>query len=42
MRKKPITIRLSEVDIDYFKNKSIEENIPYQTLIGSVIHKYAR
>ncbi len=35
-----INIRLSERDFERINIKAIEENIPYQTLIGSVIHKY--
>jgi predicted DNA binding CopG/RHH family protein len=37
---KRINIRLSERDFERINIKAIEENIPYQTLIGSVIHKY--
>lgn len=35
-----INIRLSERDFERINIKAVEENIPYQTLIGSVIHKY--
>jgi predicted DNA binding CopG/RHH family protein len=35
-----INIRLSERDFERINIKAIEENIPYQTLIGSLIHKY--
>lgn len=35
-----VNIRLSERDFERINIKAIEENIPYQTLIGSVIHKY--
>lgn len=34
-----INIRLSERDLLRLKAKAIEEGIPYQTLIGSIIHK---
>ena len=38
---KNINIRLSEADIAVLKRKSIETNIPYQTLVSSLIHQYA-
>ncbi|ORU92412.1 MAG: hypothetical protein A6F72_04715 [Cycloclasticus sp. symbiont of Poecilosclerida sp. N] len=38
---KNINIRLSEADILMLKRKSTESNIPYQTLISSLIHQYA-
>jgi len=34
-----VNIRLSERDFERINIKAVEENIPYQTLIGSVIHK---
>jgi len=37
---KRVNIRLSERDFERINIKAVEENIPYQTLIGSVIHKY--
>lgn len=37
---KNINIRISERDLLQLKAKSIEEGIPYQTLAGSIIHKY--
>lgn len=36
-----ISIRVSRKDLLAIKAKAIEEGIPYQTLIGSAIHKYA-
>ncbi|MFC1670743.1 antitoxin [Spirochaetota bacterium] len=36
-----ISIRISEKDLMKLKAKSIESGIPYQTLIGSLIHQYA-
>ncbi len=36
-----INIRLSEADIAILKRKSVETNIPYQTLVSSLIHQYA-
>ncbi len=35
-----INIRLSSLDLQGIQRKAIEEGIPYQTLISSVIHKY--
>lgn len=35
-----ISIRLSKQDLVGIQEKAVEEGIPYQTLISSVIHKY--
>lgn len=35
-----INIRLSEKDLLKLKSKAIEEGIPYQTLVTSILHKY--
>jgi predicted DNA binding CopG/RHH family protein len=35
-----ITLRLSSADLAGIQTKAIEEGIPYQTLISSIIHKY--
>ena len=37
---KRINIRISVKDLEMIQRKAIEEGIPYQTLISSVIHKY--
>lgn len=39
-KNKRINIRLSEKDLANLKAKSLEEGMPYQTLVGSIIHKY--
>lgn len=39
-KNKRINIRISERDLNGIKLKAIEEGIPYQTLISSVLHKY--
>jgi len=39
-KKRSITLRISNSDYDGIKQKAIEEGIPYQTLITSIIHKY--
>jgi len=36
-----INIRLSSADVDQLKQKAAYEGMPYQTLIASVLHKYA-
>ena len=42
MRKnRKINIRISENDLAALQRKAAREGIPYQTLIGSVLHKYA-
>lgn len=40
-KKKQINIRLLESDLEKLKAKALEEGVPYQTLINSVVHKYA-
>lgn len=40
-KKRAISIRLADVDIRRIRAKALEEGIPYQTLIGSIVHKYA-
>ena len=36
-----VNIRLSANDLDAIQKRAIEEGIPYQTLISSLVHKYA-
>jgi predicted DNA binding CopG/RHH family protein len=40
-RTKSINLRLSERDLQRIKTKALQEGVPYQTLIASLIHKYA-
>jgi predicted DNA binding CopG/RHH family protein len=40
-KKKAISIRLLESDIERIKAKSLSQGMPYQTLISSLIHQYA-
>ncbi len=40
-RKKSLNIRLFEEDIERIKVIALEQGMPYQTLISSVIHKLA-
>ena len=39
-KKKVITLRLNDNDLEQIKSIAINEGIPYQTLISSVLHKY--
>lgn len=36
-----INIRISENDLEHIKQKASFEGLPYQTLIASILHKYA-
>jgi len=38
---KRINIRISSRDLTAIKKRALEEGMPYQTLIASIIHKYA-
>ena len=40
IKNKRINIRLTEKDLANLKAKSLEEGMPYQTLVASIIHKY--
>jgi len=40
-KNKNINLRISEADLEAIKRIAIREGLPYQTLIGSLIHKYA-
>ncbi|KQP12290.1 hypothetical protein [Pseudorhodoferax sp. Leaf267] len=40
IKDKRVNIRLSSVDLSDIQIKALEEGIPYQTLIASVLHKY--
>lgn len=35
-----VNIRLSSLDLNDIQVKALEDGIPYQTLIASVLHKY--
>ena len=37
---KRINIRISSKDLDELQSMAIEDGIPYQTLISSVLHRY--
>jgi predicted DNA binding CopG/RHH family protein len=38
---KRVNIRISQIDLDYLQKRAYEEGIPYQTLMSSVLHKFA-
>jgi predicted DNA binding CopG/RHH family protein len=40
-KNKRIIIRMSAKDLEDIQKKAVEEGIPYQTLISSILHKYA-
>ena len=35
-----VNIRLSSIDLSDIQARALEEGVPYQTLIASVLHKY--
>ena len=37
---KRVNIRMSEKDLIHIQKKAMEEGLPYQTLISSVLHRY--
>jgi predicted DNA binding CopG/RHH family protein len=37
---KRVNIRISQRNLESIQRKAIEEGIPYQTLISSLIHKF--
>lgn len=37
---KRVNIRISEKDLRDLQRRAVQEGIPYQTLIASVLHKY--
>jgi predicted DNA binding CopG/RHH family protein len=36
-----VNIRISSKDLESIQKRAIEEGLPYQTLISSLLHKYA-
>jgi len=41
-KNKRVTIRVENDDLELIQNKAIESGIPYQTLIASILRKFAR
>jgi len=35
-----MNVRIAKKDLDALKVKALEEGIPYQTLVSSIIHKF--
>ncbi|TVQ68309.1 MAG: hypothetical protein EA360_00035 [Balneolaceae bacterium] len=40
LKNQRINFRISQGDLERIKSKAMEEGVPYQTLITSVLHKY--
>jgi predicted DNA binding CopG/RHH family protein len=40
-KNKRVNIRISQIDLEYLQKRAFEEGIPYQTLMASVLHKFA-
>jgi predicted DNA binding CopG/RHH family protein len=36
-----VNIRISSKDLEALQKRALEEGIPYQTLMASILHKYA-
>ncbi len=41
-KRKAISLRILESDLFDLKSRALEEGIPYQTLINSILHKYLK
>ncbi|MBI5207881.1 MAG: antitoxin [Candidatus Firestonebacteria bacterium] len=39
-KNKRINIRISSRDLIHIQRKAVEEGLPYQTLVSSILHKY--
>jgi predicted DNA binding CopG/RHH family protein len=40
IKNRRVNIRLSSIDLSDVQARALEEGVPYQTLIASVLHKY--
>ena len=40
VKNKRINIRISQKDLESIQRKALEEGMPYQTLISSLLHRY--
>jgi predicted DNA binding CopG/RHH family protein len=38
---KPVTLRINQLDLIKIKAKAKQNNIPYQTLLGAMLHDFA-
>ena len=41
LKDKRVNIRISSGDLEALQTKAVEEGLPYQTFIASVLHKFA-
>jgi predicted DNA binding CopG/RHH family protein len=39
-KSRPVSIRMSEFDLELVKKRAEAEGLPYQTLINHIVHKY--
>ncbi len=39
-KRKMVTMRLLEDDVSALKTRAIEDGLPYQTLLASIVHKF--
>ena len=39
-KKKPVSLRIAETDLEKLKIEASQNGIPYQTLINSILHRY--
>jgi predicted DNA binding CopG/RHH family protein len=39
-KEKRVNIRMTERDLVSFQKKAMDEGLPYQTLVSSILHKY--
>ncbi len=40
-KSKPVTLRINQLDLIKIKAKAKRKNIPYQTLLGALLHDFA-
>lgn len=40
LKNERVNFRISQRDLERMKSKAMEEGVPYQTLITSLLHKY--
>ena len=40
LKSKRVNIRMSALDLESLQGRAVEEGVPYQTLMSSVLHKY--
>lgn len=41
LKDKRVNIRISSADLEALQTRAVEEGLPYQTFIASVLHKFA-